>query len=219
MGLIEQENVSPEEMARLTSEATGLAGSIRALVQTTVVSEVTGPEVAEAIALIDAARQILERDVRPGSFGVRFNVDGSRRTWGNAMTGVRNPIAPPLAVTFDGDRVLADATLGPAYEGPPGLVHGGILAAVLDQMLGIAAEHAGAPGMTGTLTIRYRRGTRLGPIHAEAWLDRIDGVKTFTKGEVSTADGVTAEVEGVFILPKWARERAARGERPSSGDA
>ena len=99
----------------------------------------------------------------------------------------------------------ADVELGGAYEGPAGLVHGGMLAAVFDQALGRACENAKVPGMTGTLSIRYRQGTKLGKVHVEAWLDRIEGVKAFAKAEVSTSDGVCAEAEGVFIMPKWAR--------------
>ena len=63
-----------------------------------------------------------------------------------------------------------------AYEGPPGLVHGGVVALLLDQILGGAADHAGVPGMTGTLTVRYRKGTRLGPVRVTARVDRVEGV-------------------------------------------
>lgn len=219
MSRYQQEDLPAQEVARLTDRATRLADAVRAVVQTTVVSEVGDAEVDEAIGHLEAARALLERETLPGSFGVRFNTDGTRRAWGNAVTGTRNPIAPPVVLEHDGDRTWGEVTLGPGYEGPPGLVHGGILAAILDQILGAAAENAGAPGMTGTLTVRYRRGTPLGSIRAEAWLDRREGVKTFTRGQISTADGVTAEAEGVFILPRWAREAAAEYLRPGVGDA
>ena len=73
-------------------------------------------------------------------------------------------------------------------------------------MLGEAAGAGGKPGMTGTLTIVYRRGTPLGDLRAEAWIDRVEGIKTYAKGHLKDAEGVTVEAEGVFILPKWARE-------------
>jgi hypothetical protein len=41
-------------------------------------------------------------------------------------------------------------------------VHGGVSAMILDQMLGEAAGAGGKPGMTGTLTLRYRQATPLG---------------------------------------------------------
>ncbi len=58
---------------------------------------------------------------------------------------------------------------------PEGQVHAGVSAMVLDQVLGEAAGAGGGPGMTGTLTIRYRRPTPLGDLHAEARIDRTDG--------------------------------------------
>ena len=75
----------------------------------------------------------------------------------------------------------------------------------LDQALGEAAGAGGKPGMTGTLTLRYRRGTPLGDLHCEAHIDRVEGIKTFAQGSLSDAEGVTVEAEGVFVLPKWAR--------------
>ena len=78
--------------------------------------------------------------------------------------GLRNPIAAPLQVFPEDGFVRAQANMGAAYEGPPGVVHGGMVALLLDQVLGAAAFYAGVPGMTGTLTIRYRAATRLGPV-------------------------------------------------------
>jgi hypothetical protein len=58
---------------------------------------------------------------------------------------------------------------------------------------------------TGIVT-QYLRGTPLGPLRAEASVDRIEGVKTFARGRLIDADGVTVEAEGVFITPAWARD-------------
>ena len=89
--------------------------------------------------------------------------------------GLRNAFAPPLVIEHDaranGD-VWSDFHLGAAYEGPPGLVHGGVAAMILDQILGEAAGAGGKPGMTGTLTLIYRQGTPLGDLRAEGWIDR-----------------------------------------------
>ena len=84
--------------------------------------------------------------------------------WGNAVIGIRNPVAPPLAIERDADgSVFTDFHLGAAYEGPPGHVHGGIAALVLDHVLGEAASStAEKPRLTGTITLRYLRTTRLG---------------------------------------------------------
>ncbi len=57
----------------------------------------------------------------------------------------------------DAHGVIGHANFGVAYEGPPGYVHGGIIAAAFDEVLGMAQSLTGNPGMTGTLSIRYRR--------------------------------------------------------------
>jgi len=54
--------------------------------------------------------------------------------------------------------------------------------------------------------VKYLRGTPLGPLRAEAFVDRTEGVKTFARGFISDAAGITVEAEGVFIQPAWARE-------------
>ena len=63
-------------------------------------------------------------------------------------------------------------------------MHGGVAALILDQVLGEAAGAGGKPGMTGTLTLRYRQGTPLGDLRGEAWIDRVEGIKTFAKAHI-----------------------------------
>jgi acyl-coenzyme A thioesterase PaaI-like protein len=92
-------------------------------------------------------------------------------------------------------------SLGAAYEGPPGQVHGGVCALILDHVLGATAHQPGRPAYTGTLTLRYGRGTPLGPVRVDAHVDRIDGAKTFAKGHISDSQGITVTAEGVFIIP------------------
>ena len=52
----------------------------------------------------------------------------------------------------------------------------------------------------------------------EAWIDHVDGHKTTVKGHIQDAEGTpTVEAEGLFILPRWAREAMKDpGRRPSS---
>ena len=99
------------------------------------------------------------------------------------LIGISNPLAPPIRLAVLGDKVEGRGTFGVAYEGPPGHVHGGFLAAAFDEVLGMAQSLTGNPGMTGTLTIRYRRPTPLlTELVFEAWVDRVEGRKIFTRG-------------------------------------
>jgi acyl-coenzyme A thioesterase PaaI-like protein len=195
----------------------GLAASVRSLADASLRSTIALEEIAEVRAAVDVLTERLRREQIEGSFGVSFTPDGTVRGHGNAVVGLRNPIAVPLDIRKDPDgRATADFHLGALYEGPPGCVHGGVLALLLDQVLGESAADGGSPGMTGTLTLRYVRPTPLGDCSIEAWVDHVDGIKTIVKGEFRRDDGrTTVEVEGIFILPKWAREALSEeGHRP-----
>ena len=193
----------------------GLARSVRALAEASLRTTVQ-PEVATQVrAEIERLTARLAVEQIPGSFGVSLSSSGTVRGYGNAVVGLRNPVAVPLHVEKSEDgRAWSSFHLGALYEGPPGCVHGGVLALVLDQLLGEAAAAGGAPGMTGTLTLRYEQNTPLGDCSAEAWIDRVEGVKTFVVGELRRADGeTTVRAEGVFILPRWARDALAEQQR------
>lgn len=122
----------------------------------------------------------------------------------NPVTGRLNPIAPPCEVELLEDgSIRAEFTLNYVYEGPPGLVHGGVSAMILDQLLGLAANHNDTPGLTASLQLRYRRPTPLGePLTAEARIDRVEGRKAHAAGRILDASGrVTIEATAMFVMP------------------
>jgi acyl-coenzyme A thioesterase PaaI-like protein len=199
------ENLSAEDVARLRAIYEPLTESVRELIDATIRTEVDAETVALAKAEIDAATARLRSEQLNGPYGIRFTTGGDQMPWGNVVIGLRNPVAPPLVVQQDESGVFTDFHLGAAYEGPPGHVHGGIAALVLDHILGAAASSPEQPRLTGTITLRYLRLTRLGRLHAEARITGTDGVKTFTAGHLADDEGVTVEAEGVFIQPRWAR--------------
>lgn len=163
---------------------------------------------AAATSKIDSAAAELSGALKPGPFGVHRNPDGQTIAWGNAVVGLRNPIAPPLVIHHEPDGLVwSEFVLGAAYEGPPDTVHGGVCALVLDHVLGATAHQPDKPAFTGTLTLRYRRPTALGrPLRAQAHVERVEGVKTFAVGHLADEHGVTVEAEGIFIHPRPAAE-------------
>jgi acyl-coenzyme A thioesterase PaaI-like protein len=200
------QNLSADEVATLRGIYEPLAASVRELVDATIRTEADAATVAAAKAEIDAATRRLRSRQTEGPFGVRFGAEGDQMPWGNPVVGIRNPIAPPLTIRRLPDAsVVTDFHLGAAYEGPPGHVHGGVSALVLDHVLGEVASNGVNPRFTGTITLRYLRPTRLGDLHAEARITHAEGVKTFAAGYLADDEGVTVEAEGVFITPKWAR--------------
>jgi acyl-coenzyme A thioesterase PaaI-like protein len=117
------------------------------------------------------------------------------------MIGLANPLAPPITIgKKDETHAHATAVFGSAYEGPPGSVHGGFVAAAFDEVLGFVQSLSGAGGMTGTLTIRYRKPTPLHtPLLFEAELTRVEGRKIFTRATLEAEGTLCAEAEGIFI--------------------
>jgi len=118
--------------------------------------------------------------------------------------GELNPLAPPIKVRFDDDNnVVGTCTYGAAYEGPPGCLHGGFIAAGFDEVLGFAQAFSGHPGMTGNLNISYRSPTPLfQEVRFVGRLDRIDGRKIYASATLSAGDRLCAEAAGLFIALK-----------------
>jgi acyl-coenzyme A thioesterase PaaI-like protein len=201
------EVITADQHQQLSALYGPLTDAVRDLINATIVTGVDAGTIDDARVAIEAVTKTLCRNENVESAGVRYAVDGRPLAWGNAVIGMRNPIAPPLAVHYGDDgRCWSDFTLGAAYEGPPGLVHGGVCALVLDHVLGEAAsEGLTKPLFTGTITVRYLRGTPLGRLRAEAVIERSEDVKTFVRGSISDSAGITAEAEGIFIRPAWAR--------------
>jgi acyl-coenzyme A thioesterase PaaI-like protein len=119
------------------------------------------------------------------------------------IVGASNPLAPPLTMMHDPDdprRVLATVTYGPAYEGPPGCVHGGFVAAAFDELLGAAQSLSGRPGMTAHLEVDYRSPTPLGrKLEMAAWLDHTEGRKIFASAEITADGALCAEASALFV--------------------
>jgi len=133
-------------------------------------------------------------------------------TWGvpehmasNPAIGTRNPAAPPLeSVVFPDGTVRADVTLGVEFQGPPACVHGGIVALLFDEMLGLANAAARHIGMTVDLDVVYRAPTPLDtPLRFEARQTRVDGRKIWCSGTLHAGETLCATAEGMFVTPRW----------------
>ena len=205
-----QDEIPNEELDRIEAAYGPLAAAVRELVDATIRSTVPPEEAALALAEVEAVVKRLRSQQISGPAGVRFNSEGRAWNWGNAVVGLRNAIAPPLEITHvRSGLAYAEVDLGAAYEGPPGLVHGGATALLLDHIMGETAAAAFTRvTFTGTLTMVYRRGTPLGPLRLDARIDREEGRKVWVVASIGDAEGPTVEAEGIFIIPKWATGEA-----------
>lgn len=123
------------------------------------------------------------------------------------MLGRSNPLAPPISLSVVDDRTMRGVvTFAGGYEGPPGCVHGGYIAAAFDEVLGATQSLSGTPGMTGRLSIDYRSPT---PLHEElvftGTFDGREGRKNFTTGTLHVGDRLCAEAQGLFISIDFGR--------------
>ncbi|WP_245672964.1 PaaI family thioesterase [Aldersonia kunmingensis] len=200
------ENIPTVDVDRREASLVPLADAVRDLVDATIRTTVDNEELDAVREGVAELVNRLRASQLPGPAGVRFNSESRAWNWGNAVVGLGNAVAPPLQTVHDPSGLVhAEVNLGAAYEGPPGLVHGGVTAMLLDHLMG---ETASGPSQrvifTGTLTTRYLRGTPLGKVRLEARIDREERRKVFVVATVSDAEGVTVEAEGVFIQPSWA---------------
>jgi hypothetical protein len=189
-----------------------LVDATRALVTTLRTADAPRDALERATALVREATDLLAPHQVPGTPGQNSlrvgeldreqfaTQDPARFFPYSPVVGPLNPIAPPLTFSFDGERLSGSGTLASPYTGPPGAVHGGVVALVLDELLGAVNACLGLGAFTGTLTIRYERLTPIEhEISFESWVERTEGRKVFTQGTISAGGQVTARAEGVFI--------------------
>ncbi len=118
------------------------------------------------------------------------------------ITGLSNPIAPGIEVEIDRNAKTARAmiTFGNAYEGAPGIVHGGFVAAVLDEVLGMVSVMSGTIAMTGEFTVRYRKPTPINtPLRIEAIYEGRKGRRISASAKMFAGELLTADCTGLFI--------------------
>ncbi|WP_244931168.1 PaaI family thioesterase [Nocardioides sp. W7] len=202
------EDLPTAEVDRLEEVYAGLAGAVRDLVDVTLSTAATEELLEEARAAVDSVTAALRVRQSEGPLGVRHNGHGRTWSWGNAVIGPRNATAPPLEVVGPDEdgRVTAEVVLGPAHQDEPGVLHPGAAVKLLDHLMGVTAADRRRLTMTGTLRIAHHRPTPLGPVSLAGWISGEEGSKVFVHAELSAADGVTVEADGVFVIPRWARD-------------
>ena len=114
-----------------------------------------------------------------------------------------------LKFRLEDGRAVAQFTPSLDLQGYPGIVHGGVLACVLDEAMGWATYWQGRWGMTARMTTRFRRPVPLEePLTATGWVVRDRGRILTVQSELRSAEGrLLAQAEGTFV-----RVSEAQGE-------
>jgi acyl-coenzyme A thioesterase PaaI-like protein len=187
------------------AERRRLARALRAIIDNLPTNDAPEDEVRDAADELERiAARLVDDPRRTRPMGVSETAtagDVAALSDFSPLIGLSNPLSPPIKLTFDGSVVRATVRFGAAYEGPPAHVHGGLIAAAFDEVLGCVQWTTGSPGFTGTLTIRYRRPAPVNTeLRFEATVQRVEGRKIFAEGRMYVdGDVLAAEAEGIFI--------------------
>lgn len=189
----------------------------------------TARELIEALCLADAPDSVLDavrerladatallrdhrrpgphiQSLRFGEMVKRMQAEGfdARRLmpW-SPLIGELNPVSPPLVFTAEGMRLLGRGRIPRHYVGPEDAVHGGIVAAVFDEIMAQVIMLNGVGGFTGTLTVRYHRPVPIDTdIEITADVKRIEGRKFHTVATLHCNGELMADAKGLFIRPR-----------------
>ena len=217
-------------MSDPTPTAADLAERLRHLALTLHSGEVGGAGRAAALEHLEAAIDLLAG----GEPRLRwYEVDAadaaatrSRNRELSTYTGKLNVLAPPMTVhageLADGRAALIGrVALDRLREGPPRAVHGGVVAGLFDELLGAGQRLAGGgPGVTGRLTVRYRRPTPIGEdLEFRVWVHDNRTRRVVLRGDCRVAGSdpdrshLTAEAEAVFLRIDFAGMEAQMRDR------
>ncbi len=193
-------------MSFVTPGRIRLAEAVRHLIDAALTAELVTEEQLDAAAatterVAEDLHGVDELAVRPS--GVRGRAESSHDDYlpRSPLVGEVSPMAPPIEYEFRAGRLRGRGVFHAVYEGPPGYVHGGWIALAFDEILGMANIASGHPGMTGRLSVRYRRPTPLHTeVHLEGWTEQVDGRRLVTRGTLEVDGVVTAEAEGLFVV-------------------
>jgi len=196
-----------------------LAEAMRQVIERLVTSDAPATELETTAGQLEHfAAELASHSRSPGLWGVPESATSG--TVGaffdlSPLIGRANPLAPPIDLREENGAAVGRVRFGCAYEGPPGCVHGGFIAAAFDEILGFAQSMTGKPGMTGTLRVRYLKPTPLHtPLEFNARIERVEGRKIFTLGSLHAGAELTAEADAIFISVPRERMLALAAARP-----
>jgi hypothetical protein len=188
-----------------------LAESLRRLTETMLrmpgLSAALADEVERTRAAVDALERALAPHAAEDAVPRLGPEPASRRPYllNGVILGPHHPLRPELRIAHDDGITHGTVQFGVTFEGPPGCVHGGFVAHFFDQVLGQHNLWAQVPALTGSLAVRFRKGT---PILRELSFDvrheRRGERKVITRGRLFAAGEVFSEAEGTFVVPKGA---------------
>jgi acyl-coenzyme A thioesterase PaaI-like protein len=116
------------------------------------------------------------------------------------VSGRTNPMGIGLTIRREGDAAVGSTVLGAAFEGAPRRAHGGIIAAIVDEVMGHLLPIVGVVAYTAKLSIDYLAAAPLGvPLTFSAWPREHVGRKLWVDARGFTPDGIFVRAEALFL--------------------
>jgi hypothetical protein len=176
------------------------------------------PEVDRLIAVLaDAEERLaaLAPTDTPPRVGEAADGDGRVYVDHARDIGAFDPCFPVYDIVVEGDHAHGTVRFPIAYEGPPGLVHGGFLALLVDCVVQHHNCDVGVAGKTVSLALRFRRPTPLLTDLAFTVDRQVDGDRITSTARILADDVVLAEAEVVAVAGDRSRLPAVSGRRPA----
>ena len=165
-------------------------------------------QAAQTQAAQTQATQVTAEDA-PGTADA---TPGRAEPWGayrrrSPFAGTNNPRSPGLRMRIETEATVPTArgavTVGPAFAGPPGFVHGGIVAGLLDEAIGwlASATVPDAAVVTGKLSVRFRSPTPVDePLELQVVVTKHSSRSMHVNAEILANGEVTARGEALMVV-------------------
>jgi len=122
--------------------------------------------------------------------------------------GSQNPYGFHLLFRQEDAFTVTETSVPWYYQGFKGVVHGGIVAALLDEVMSHSLKNAGIEAVTGTLEARYIKPLLTEkPLLARGEILKREGRIIEAQGEVIQEGEVVARGKGVFVVPRERSEK------------
>jgi acyl-coenzyme A thioesterase PaaI-like protein len=161
------------------------------------VDSMHSPEAPDAAERLSVARQLAVRDDH-WCFGC----------------GHENPIGLKLRFYVDGDRVWAPWTPCREHQGYEGIVHGGLITTVLDEVMGWAIYVRKLWAVTGSINVRFRTPAHIGrATRGVAWVEKVSGRRVDVRAQLIQEDdgAVLTDASAIFIRVPESQAAAWQG--------
>lgn len=116
------------------------------------------------------------------------------------VSGSKNQYGMKLSPKLVNSKIVSTYIFESRFQGGPGLVHGGILSAALDDLMGYACVIHDRSCVTAKLEVNY-----ITPVpveeefELEAWVTKIEGKKLYLESSISSNQNIHIEGSGLFI--------------------